>query len=57
MCPSKNDPNSLVQVGIVSWGVDCGLEKIPGLYVNVARFRKWIDNEIAHYQTGANNER
>lgn len=50
MCPSKDDPNTLIQAGIVAWGVQCGLLDIPGVYVDVASFRNWIDQEIETYK-------
>ncbi|XP_060850486.1 phenoloxidase-activating factor 2-like [Rhopalosiphum padi] len=46
MCPYKDDPDHLVQVGIVAWGINCGLADIPAAYVNVAGFTYWIKNEI-----------
>ncbi|XP_025193800.1 spermosin-like [Melanaphis sacchari] len=46
MCPYKDDPDHLVQVGIVAWGINCGLADIPAAYVNVAGFMYWIKNEI-----------
>lgn len=35
-----------VQVGIVSWGIGCGDSRIPAVYTNVPRFRKWIDEYL-----------
>lgn len=35
------------QAGIVSWNLKCGAHEVPGIYVNVAAFRTWIDNQIA----------
>ncbi|GAB6025980.1 hypothetical protein CHUAL_011948 [Chamberlinius hualienensis] len=32
--------------GIVAWGIGCGQANVPGAYVNVAGFRKWIDEEM-----------
>ncbi|CAG0899504.1 unnamed protein product [Darwinula stevensoni] len=44
------DPNkgSWYQVGIVAWGIGCG-NAIPGIYVDVAHFTPWIDEEITRY--------
>lgn len=43
MCQLPN-ASRYVQVGIVSWGIGCGTNNIPGVYTNVPRFRNWIDN-------------
>jgi len=35
-----------VQTGIVAWGIGCGEKGIPGVYVDVAKFRTWIDEKL-----------
>lgn len=46
MCPLENNPEQFHQAGIVAWGIGCGVET-PGVYVNVAMFRHWIDEQMA----------
>lgn len=51
MCPDPRNPENLLQVGIVSWGINCGLAGIPGIYVDVSKFTKWIYEQTNyHYE-------
>merc|ERR1712079_392222 len=43
VCPSKYDPNTYVQAGIVAWGVGCGENGVPGVYADVSKATCWID--------------
>ncbi|XP_055542758.1 phenoloxidase-activating factor 2-like [Wyeomyia smithii] len=46
VCPVEGSTDQYYQAGIVTWGIGCGVEKIPGVYVNVAQVRNWIDLEL-----------
>merc|ERR1712002_479595 len=50
VCPSKHDPNTYVQSGIVAWGIGCGEDNTPGVYASVAKGVCWIDYAMTcHY--------
>merc|ERR1712110_416281 len=50
VCPSKYDPNTYIQAGIVAWGVGCGEDGTPGVYAEVSQATCWIDQAITcHY--------
>ena len=38
--------NSYEILGVKSWGYGCGQASYPGVYTDVALFRKWIDSSI-----------
>ncbi|XP_017130421.1 phenoloxidase-activating factor 2-like [Drosophila elegans] len=46
-CPMEGYPHRYEQAGIVSYGIECGRENVPGVYTNVAKFRDWIDEKLA----------
>merc|ERR1711915_567882 len=49
VCPSKYDPNTYVQAGIVAWGVGCGEDGTPGVYASVNKAVCWIDYVMSCY--------
>merc|ERR1711963_1004979 len=53
VCPSKYDPDTYVQAGMVAWGIGCGEDGTPGVYASVSKALCWIDYAMScHY--GAN---
>ncbi|XP_025207828.1 phenoloxidase-activating factor 2 [Melanaphis sacchari] len=46
VCPLDNNPEQYHQAGIVAWGIGCG-DETPGIYVDVALFKNWIDEQMA----------
>lgn len=48
ICPSSTDSNRYVQVGIVSWGIGCGTNGVPGVYTDVSKYRSWIDTQTVN---------
>jgi len=55
VCPSKYDPNTYIQAGIVAWGVGCGEDGTPGVYAEVSQATCWIDQAITCYYGSINN--
>lgn len=47
VCPVPGEKDRYLQMGIVSWGIGCGERDVPGVYVTVALFTKWIDEELS----------
>ncbi|CAH1175584.1 unnamed protein product [Phaedon cochleariae] len=48
VCPTGTT-DRYFQAGIVAWGIGCGENQTPGVYVNVARFRDFIDEQMRIY--------
>ncbi|XP_044262331.1 phenoloxidase-activating factor 2-like [Tribolium madens] len=46
ICPLLDERERFVQIGIVSWGIGCGGDGIPGVYVNVPLYLEWIEGEM-----------
>jgi secreted trypsin-like serine protease len=38
--------SDIVQVGIVSFGVGCGLRRFPGVYTRLATYRNWLGQHL-----------
>lgn len=52
ICPVRGQPDKYEQVGIVSWGLTCGVRDTPGVYVNLGLYRQWIDDTIELLNSG-----
>ena len=43
---AADNERGYAQVGIVSWGPQCGNPLYPGVYTRVSSFSKWIKDNI-----------
>ena len=39
-------PAGRILVGVVSWGIGCGMEEYPGVYTDVSRYGAWIGSRV-----------
>uniref|UniRef100_A0A182YL63 Phenoloxidase-activating factor 2 n=1 Tax=Anopheles stephensi TaxID=30069 RepID=A0A182YL63_ANOST len=46
VCPIPGTSDRYYQAGMVAWGIGCGEDGIPGVYVNVPMFRGWVDDHL-----------
>ena len=47
VCEIKNHPNSYYLSGIVVGGIGCGRKDVPAFYLDVAKYRDWIDEKMS----------
>ena len=48
VCPVPGHDGHYYQAGFVSTDIGCGETGVPGIYVNVAAFRTWIDQQLTN---------
>ena len=46
-CEDPHNPGRYVQLGVVSWGIGCGLPGIPGVYADVLQQVAWIREQLS----------
>ncbi|XP_058464076.1 phenoloxidase-activating factor 2-like [Malaya genurostris] len=51
VCPIPDSVNRYYQAGIVAWGIGCGQESIPGVYVRTSLYTEWIEKQLENFIT------
>lgn len=46
----KRQDGNYELAGVVAFGVDCGMSRVPELYLNVAATRVWIDELLSKHE-------
>ncbi|KAH8410052.1 hypothetical protein KR009_004721, partial [Drosophila setifemur] len=46
VCPIPKYRNRFEQAGIVTWGLGCSTQGLPALFIDVAKLRPWIENQM-----------
>ena len=46
MVQNSDGTTKSLQLGVVSWGVECGHDEYPGVYAKTAGFADWLDETI-----------
>ena len=51
MCPLGSEPQRMVQIGVVSWGLECGAA-VPGVYADLIRpeANNWVRENVRNLQ-------
>ena len=51
MCPLGSEPQRMIQVGVVSWGLQCGMA-VPGVYADLVRpeANNWVVETVRNLQ-------
>ncbi|XP_043218395.1 phenoloxidase-activating factor 2-like [Amphibalanus amphitrite] len=49
-CRDPQQPDRWVQIGVVSWGVGCGVSGVPGVYADVRPHVGWISETISEVE-------
>ena len=46
VCEIPSSAGHFYQAGIIVGGIGCGAKDVPGFYLDVAKYRDWIDKKV-----------